>query len=509
MVDRNLTDSHCHGYDNHYVKSTVPNKRSNSNPNSLRKWIPIIALGFGSGYWASSLFWEIQHYNPSPCFQGQSVISMEQFITPSKFVGTMLHIQPSEDIDGVGVGDKSNDMSELGLTIPAEISHRTGTTTLVDNATNTAREVQSQDQVQVPKKDRSLPSPIWWERYVPKLARIWHSRSTESWCSSLEPNPPTPLLLGRDEVAEGMIYIKTYKASSSTCEGIAWSIAHHVGQRRHNDTTNTSVTPVCRAYTRHEFADNRMHARRHPTRSLLWTFVRDPAARDLSHIYHFEIGRKNRINMTSLDIQKQIQTRIKGRQTRYLVPQKTSRAPLWPLHELRKNRTELVLYMKSTIFENYDFVGLTERMSESLAVMVLLWDLHPQDVIVLNSKRSGGFDDGGHNNTCTAIPKAVMTPELKEYFQTKHPIWNSDVLLYHAVNASLQMTINFLGSEMVATMVETIEHLQQLAQEKCSEEAFFPCSANGTFQPELAQKSCYVQDAGCGHECVDRVLSSD
>jgi hypothetical protein len=364
------------------------------------------------------------------------------------------------------------------------------------------------------------PSPTWWKRYVARLARVWTPRSVESWCM-IEPDPPTPFLLYSKQVAEGMIYIKTYKASSSTCEGIAWSIAHHVGRRRQEQKAVSAGQPekasdaaaaadaVCRAYTRHEFADNRMHARRDPAKSLLWTFVRNPAARDLSHIYHFEIGRKNRTSMTSMDIQKQIQAHIKGRQTRYLVRAKTSRAPLWPLHELKRNRTDLVMYMKDEIFVNYDFIGLTERMTESLAVIVLLWeDLQPQDVIVLNSKRSGGFDDGGNNQTCTAIPKADMTPELQEYFEYRHQLWNADVLLYHAANASLQMTIDSLGRERVQQMAQIIEALQQTAQERCLDEANFPCSPEGVYQPELAETSCYVQDAGCGHDCVDRVLSS-
>jgi hypothetical protein len=149
-------------------------------------------------------------------------------------------------------------------------------------------------------------------------------------------------------------------------------------------------------------------------------------------------------------------------------------------------------------------------MEESLAVMVLLWGLQPQDVVVLSSKRSGGYDDGGFNRTCKTIPKAPAqsswTTPLQEYFATRHPLWNADTLLYHVVNASLELTMDALGRERVQAMAQTIRRMQQVAHEACLERAFFPCSANGTFQPELAETSCYVQDAGCGHKCVDRVL---
>jgi hypothetical protein len=268
---------------------------------------------------------------------------------------------------------------------------------------------------------------------------------------------------------------------------------------------------MCPAWTRHEFANHHMQARRHPTQSLLWTFVRHPSSRDISHIYHFEIGRREKI-FTDEDIQRKIQGQIMGLQSRYLVPIKTRPTPLWPRHELRKNRTKVINILKTQIFDNYDFVGLTERMSESLACMVLLWDLQPPDVIVLNAKRSGGYDDGGgdgKNHTCTKIPTVPpMTPQLATYFETRHPIWNADFLLYNAVNASLELTMDVLGRDRVHSMARTIERLQQIAQETCEGQANFPCSPDGVFQPQLAEQSCYVQDSGCGHECIHRTLAN-
>jgi hypothetical protein len=345
-------------------------------------------------------------------------------------------------------------------------------------------------------KTRKPPSPTWWKRRVPDLARIWHPRDPSTWCVT-ETEAMTPLMLHRGEPALGVLYIKSYKASSSTCEGVAWNIAHHVGRRRNQR--------LCKAYTRHEFANQRHHARR-GTQSLLWSFMRYPSARDLSHVYHFEIGREQRA-MDDQEIIHLIETRLKGRQTRYLVPKK-GRALLWPRHELRKNATEVLLYLNQTVLQNYDFLGVTERMAESLAVMVLLWDLQPHDVVVLSSKRSGGYDDGGFNDTCTAIPKAPPpSPMVQEYFASRHSIWNADVLLYHVVNASLDLTIDQLGRERVETMAEHIQDLQRVAQEQCLDQANFPCSPEGTFQPELAADSCYVQDSGCGYKCVDQVLS--
>ena len=41
--------------------------------------------------------------------------------------------------------------------------------------------------------------------------------------------------------------------------------------------------------------------------------------------------------------------------------------------------------IREKIFMQYDFIGVTERMAESLAVMTLLWDLQPSDIVVLNA----------------------------------------------------------------------------------------------------------------------------
>jgi hypothetical protein len=141
--------------------------------------------------------------------------------------------------------------------------------------------------------------------------------------------------------------------------------------------------------------------------------------------------------------------------------------------------------------------------------MVHLWNLSPTDVIVLSSKRSGGYDDGGGgNNECVVIPPPTLelTVGLRRYFQTQHQVWNADYLLYHAVNRSLDRTIEMIGRDRIEETVRLIRHLQTIAEARCYGEAVFPCSPIGTFQPDLAATSCYVQDAGCGHDCVQRVL---
>ncbi len=55
------------------------------------------------------------------------------------------------------------------------------------------------------------------------------------------------------------------------------------------------------------------------------------------------------------------------------------------------------------ILKDYDFIGITERMDETLVVLSLLLDLPLSDVLYLKAKGSGGFDDGRHNKKCVYI----------------------------------------------------------------------------------------------------------
>ena len=167
------------------------------------------------------------------------------------------------------------------------------------------------------------------------------------------------------------------------------------------------------------------------------------------------------------------------------------------------------------IIDHYDFIGITERMDESLAVMTLLWDLDASDVIVLSSKRSGGYDAGGgtgnqkrqRERKCTKIQKATRTRAIDAFFGSRaYQDGNADLLLYYAVNQSLDLTIQDIGETKVEQRVKQIQQLQKIAEAKCLDSAYFPCSANGTLQLELASQSCYVQDAGCGHQCVHEEL---
>jgi hypothetical protein len=145
--------------------------------------------------------------------------------------------------------------------------------------------------------------------------------------------------------------------------------------------------------------------------------MRYPSAWDLSHVYHFEIGWEQ-CAMDDQEIIHLIKTRLKGRQTRYFLVPPKGRALLWPRNGLRKNATEVLLYWNQTVLQNYDFLGVTECMAESHAVMVLLWDLQPHDVVVLSSK-----------NDPVAMTAAALTTRVRPFPRhPRHRPWCKSIL---------------------------------------------------------------------------------
>ena len=153
--------------------------------------------------------------------------------------------------------------------------------------------------------------------------------------------------------------------------------------------------------------------------------------------------------------------------------------------------------------------------------MKLLFDLETSDLIVLFEKSQheglglevGGYDDGSTHDKqtgklrCVPIRQARVTPKVHEYLQTEHAERNADYFLYETAVQSLDMTIEKLGRHRVHAVVEELRKLQYLAETMCRQMADFPCSESGKLQLEKAKRSCYVQDVGCGYQCVDHIMN--
>jgi hypothetical protein len=157
--------------------------------------------------------------------------------------------------------------------------------------------------------------------------------------------------------------------------------------------------------------------------------VRHPQARDISHFFHFEVARKNK-KPDDFTAFRDTALKNRGHQTTHLKPSVKGGSTALQPNDIRQNEAA-VARLISRILKHYDFVGLTERMTESLAVMTLLWDLDPTDVIVFAAKQSGSYDTGGWRNRCIMTQKAFLTEENRNFLLSPNYVTgHADFLLY-------------------------------------------------------------------------------
>ncbi len=240
---------------------------------------------------------------------------------------------------------------------------------------------------------------------------------------------------------------------------------------------------------------------------LLWSSIREPAARALSEFYHFQVSRRG-VDPTETDI-KDYLISVRNRQFNNLADHQD---PIMLLKQNFNKSNDRDAYwhelIQQYILQPYHFVGLLERKYESFAVLKLLWGLETEDLVVLDAKRSGGYDGGKFKSTCFRIqsPPKPHPLWLQQFITKEFATDNVDYLLYHILNRTLDVTIQSLGKDVVDQEANKLKSLQALAEETCQERAIFPCSSNGTRQHEAAAMDCYLTDRGCGYRCVDEVL---
>lgn len=154
------------------------------------------------------------------------------------------------------------------------------------------------------------------------------------------------------------------------------------------------------------------------------------------------------------------------------------------------------------ILHDYDFIGVTERMDDSLVVLSMLLNLQLTDILYLSAKGNGSFDDAGLKE-CTYIVPTFISPSMKQYFNDTQ--WTrrtkGDALLHCAAQRSLDMTIDQLGRDKFNIKIKEYKRMQKLVTDACMEQVAFPCDAGGKRQTT----DCYWVDSGCGNRCIDSI----
>jgi hypothetical protein len=295
-----------------------------------------------------------------------------------------------------------------------------------------------------------------------------------------------PLVL-RTPAYEGLLFVKEMKTGSSTMAGVVIRIARNMAKRLGRKYA------LCKTRYDHQSAIRQDYRNRDPKRSFLFTMIREPASRVKSQFFHFEVSRK-KVEPTDANFKDHILNH-----------------PYLDQYYLRDLSTTPFVTGKSDyiktinhILQEYDFIGITERMDESLVAMQMILGLETNDMLYLRAKGNGGYDDGATSTrTCHYIVPSFTSPGMKEFFKSEAWIQKSwgDTLLYYAAQYSLDRTIDELGREEFNRNLLLFRKAMALAESTCTN-VRFPCSASGEVQNRT---DCLWLDSGCGVNCLDKL----
>jgi len=227
--------------------------------------------------------------------------------------------------------------------------------------------------------------------------------------------------------------------------------------------------------------------------------VRDPTSQFLSQFFHFEVSRKG--------VKPSYNSFVKFANYEFSkydrFPQLSVISPYQlNISEIQNNGTKVV----ESILNVYDFIGVTERLDESLVALRLLLGLDAGDILYLSSKVNGGYDGGGKGKKCFFIQPSITSPAVKEYLSSED--WKEKTkvisMSHKTVNEILDRTIQtVIGQSKFDEALSEHKYLQSLVHNVCAPTAKFPCSKDGVLQEDLSRKNCYDGDMGCGYPCID------
>jgi hypothetical protein len=263
------------------------------------------------------------------------------------------------------------------------------------------------------------------------------------------------------------VYVTTQQGKpSSNLAGVAVRIARGVARRAHHPSDK-----MCKL----SFQPN--HKK---TSSFQWTMVRDPTQQAIDHFFRESVSHQ-KVNPNDDAFQQHVISQYQ---------------PTWLQLQGGMPKTAVQKIMK-----NFNFVGVMERMEESLVVLKLLLDLELTDILYLdNSSPFELYDD----NKCVYQVRHYVSPGMKAFFESQE--WQGriagDAMLYQATNKSLDLTIEALGRTQVEKEVADYRRALQLAQSECRT-AIFPCTSSG--KRRYSQHFCHMDSIGCGYACLDKV----
>ena len=365
-----------------------------------------------------------------------------------------------------------------------------------------------------PGRPNQLPVELLGLR--PRAFLRWGNRGGHN--ESLPCFPPQPdwRTVQRGPTQNGFVFVKPTKTGSSTAAGVNLRIARGTALRKHQQEieallrsgrTEHDLPPrytMCKTRSDHVPRAHVPYGALNRSRSFVWTVLRDPTQRAVSLFFHFRVSRRkvepSEANFAALLADPALRN--------YYVR-------MLPLQMLPSegNATEYGVYRRFAqhILDSYDFVGVTERMDESLVVLSMLLNVPLSHVLYLKAKGHGGWDDGPEhlNYTCTYIWPTFLSEGMRASLNSLKWLEASrwDQALHRAANISLDYTIDHtLGRNSFEAQLKLYRSALGVARDRCTTNATFPCTPGGTYVPPN-QTDCLWTDSGCGTPCLDAVAN--
>jgi hypothetical protein len=339
-----------------------------------------------------------------------------------------------------------------------------------------------------------------------------HARAFEKWNRTLPCVPAERdwYLRQQDPTVEGLVFVKPYKTGSSTASGVNLRIARNIARRLKSnnesqivgDSTTYVDLDMCKARSDHAWAAKN-YGKRDPSRAFVWTILREPDSRIVSQFFHFDVSRKKKEPSDE-----NFADYITNGSSSMMHDHYLDMLSLRPYARGQDDPVKIA----NEILRSYNFVGVTERMDESLVALAMILGVPIADVTYLSAKSSGGFDDGGQmsdgdkTHTCTYIWPSFVSEGMESVLNSEN--WRRksrwDRALHDAANRSLDLTIESLGRPLFEEQLALYRQAQDRSRVECLHKTRFPCSPGGAYAPR-ASTSCLWKDSGCGYACLDEV----
>ena len=308
-------------------------------------------------------------------------------------------------------------------------------------------------------------------------------------CFEAEPNWKT-ISGQRKPTTEGLLYTREMKTGSSTMAGVYLRLAHRKGEKM-----NENGGP-CKMRVDHSSARKMEYANRDKKRSFLISLLRDPTKRSISSYFHFKVSEKKE-DPIDANFQSYFMDHPVSRSNYY-----TKDLVMRPVNLTDEEPHAVV----QEIIDSFDFIGITERMDESLVVMKMLLGLELADVLYMSAKTTGSFTTGPGDHPCIYLVPSFLTAGMKAFFEsdTWKEYMKYDILLYRAANKALDNTIDSLGREEFEKQLKEYRTLLAVAHETCAAETIYRCDPAGNYGGSK-RSTCLLWDIGCGFQCLNRL----